>query len=555
MSGISGGGAGAISVDRQGDQGLAVLHGRLEAHFRALRQRRDEQVSGRPIFALEHGLSEPEVALMKMEVCSAVRRGQLPRDAWLPFVVYAAEMGYEYSGDEYWQTFEARTPSWAERGDRQYIRRKFREFRTEFGGAQPSGPWARHFSIICWPITHAVLPTDLQRQLARLLFDFRRGLTSELLAQPDELGRSLAARAWHTSSRFQQFAQNTDLLGQVAVALLVGDDEESPYLLDSTLRRIVADLSTEREAQRWLRDAKSNAFRVRTRGFRTREPAERRAAGGPRLLSAADPTLHLRRETEGWAVHLELPDLSVLAERLPNVHDELGRLRARVGGVTGPPLARGWLLYPGQQVRLSQWPDRAAPLIQLENGSEAVNSLLADQCVLSPGPRWLFGIREPGLAKEVRGKVVRPGRQYVLLSEETPPDLPWLAQAACTASGVHAHEFEVPSRLSTETLAAFRTLGVTVVADVQIRPAGLVPPSWDGEGTLEWLSGEDPIVAIGSTRAVSKCIVTLDAEPRLMDWPEEVDEIFLRFCDLPPGTHQVDRRHGDRMGRVAPAAL
>jgi hypothetical protein len=540
MSAMSG--SDAISYDSRGDQGLMVLHRRLEAHFRALRERRDEQVSGRPIFALEHGLSEPEVALMKMEVCSAVRRGRLPRDAWLPFVVYAAEMGYEYSGDEYWQTFEARTPSWAEHGDRNYIRRRFRDFRTAFGGAQPTGPWARQFSIICWPITHAVLPTDLQRQLARLLFDFRRGLTSDLLAQPDELGRSLAARAWHASSRFQQFAQNTDLLGQVAVALLVGDDDESPYLLDSTLRRIVADLSTEREAQRWLRDAKSSAFRVRTRGFRSREPAtsESRGAGVTRLLSAADPTLFLRWETDGWAVHLELPDLSVLAERLPNVHDELGRLRARVAGVTGSPLARGWLLYPGQQVRLSQWPDRAARLIQLENGSDAVNNLLADQCVVSPGPRWLFRVQEPGLAKEVRGRFVRPGRQYVLLSEETLPALPWLVEAPCTASGVYAYGFEVPSRLSGEALTALRALDVTVVADVRIRPGGLVPASWDGEGTLEWLSGEDPIVAIGSTRAVSKCIVTLDAEPALMEWPEGIDEIFLRFSDLAPGTHQVD---------------
>ena len=30
----------------------------------------------------------------------ASRRGRVSRDAWLPFVVYATEVGYDYSGDE-----------------------------------------------------------------------------------------------------------------------------------------------------------------------------------------------------------------------------------------------------------------------------------------------------------------------------------------------------------------------------------------------------------------------------------------------------------------------
>jgi hypothetical protein len=366
-----------------GDDGLHVLHLRLDEHFRELSTGRDSDRPGTPVFALEHGLSEPELTLLRHAVLDAVRRGVLPRDTWLPFVVYAAEIGYEFSGDEYWQTFAASTPGWADLGDQahQYVRNRYREFRDRFSGAEPSGPWAMHFSIICWPITHAVLPADLQRHLARLLFDFRRSLTAETLNDPGELGRRLAARAWQASSRFQTFAQNTNLLGQVAAALLVGEDDDSPYLLHSTLTRIVDDLSKERQSQHWLEDAKFTARRVRTRGFRAAGAARRPAEGSAReFVASTDPNLYLRQGSDGWSLFVEVPDLAALSERLPIMTEELARLRPRINGVT-KKFARGHLLHPGQQVRVTAWPRRDSPLIQLENGSDVVNGLLADQCI------------------------------------------------------------------------------------------------------------------------------------------------------------------------------
>jgi hypothetical protein len=81
-----------------------------------------------------------------------------------------------------------------------------------------------------------------------MLFDYRSALTSDLLADPAALGVRLATRTWPFSSRFQNFAQNTRLLGQVAAALLLGGDEESPYLLNSTRDRIVETLSATRSA-------------------------------------------------------------------------------------------------------------------------------------------------------------------------------------------------------------------------------------------------------------------------------------------------------------------
>jgi len=530
-------------------EGLSVLHQRLDAHFTALRTSRDETAGpGLPIFALEHGLTEADLTLLTTTVRAAVQRRHLPAAAWLPFIIYAAEIGYEYSGDEYWQTFASRTPGWAQIDDRDFIRSNFYKFAKQFGGARPSGAWADHFSIICWPITHAVLPTDLQRQLVQLLFDYRSALTSDLLSDPAELGSRLAARTWSFSSRFQNFAQNSELLGQVAAALLVLDDDESPFLLDSTLKRIVETLSAHREARMWLRDAQSSASRIRTRGFRAPErPTQNQSTPGdrPRLPAATDPGVFLQLSDQGWAVHLYLPDLSGLAGRMPGLHDHLGRLRVRVAGTSAAPLARRRLLVSGQQVRLDQWPDRRVPLLQIEGEGKEVedaNRLLADQCVLSPGPIWLFRLRDPGFAGEVRGKFIRPGHSYILLASvdglhSQQPS--WITPTTSATGGVTAYDVQVPAVLSNLDVEAAQSIGLGVVADVGVRPAGVVPGGWDGEGAAEWLAGEDVVLAISSNRGVAKCAVTVDDDPCFLDWPDAANEIFVALSGLDIGVHDV----------------
>jgi len=96
-------------------EGLSIPQERLEVHFAALRAERDEEAGPAfPIFALEHDLGETEFGWLKTAVRDAVRRRHLPAGASLPFVVYAAEVGYDYAGEEFWQTFSARTPGWSD---------------------------------------------------------------------------------------------------------------------------------------------------------------------------------------------------------------------------------------------------------------------------------------------------------------------------------------------------------------------------------------------------------------------------------------------------------
>jgi hypothetical protein len=522
---------------------LEYFHGKLNIHFRRLHQARQQLEPTAPVFALEHDLGGTDLELLKTAVRAAVVQGFGPRfrQWWLPFVAYAAESGYDYVGDEYWPSFEAGTPGWRAYGDRQRIKAWFIKFAEEYGGAVPVGSFAEYFTIISWPITHAVLPVYLQRQLAELLYGFRAALTTGLLSNPAALGVKLASWSSRYTERFRIFCENTALLGQVAAALLAGDDEESPYLVRSTLDRIVDSLSSERQSRLWLRDAKQTASRVRTSGFRPPGPGGTSLRQKERLPSATDPKLFLRREDGGWRAYAELPDLTSLLGRLPHLYNELRTSRARIAGLDGKLLATGRLTYPGQEVRFTSWPRRETPFIQLERGSAPVNELIADQCMVSPGPWWLFRIRPGAPATEVKGKFIRPGHSYCLVGdkESVPPSLPWITDAVIQVGGVRAFEMAVPPVISDDAAVELTAAGLSVLAEVSVRPVGLVASSWDGEGAIEWLAGEPAMIAVSAQRAPGKCILSVDGSPSFFNWPPHQSDLFLALDGLPVGSHEV----------------
>lgn len=232
-------------------RGLDHWHERLASHFEELAARRHAGSGAPPVFALEHGLDNSEFEAVSKAIRTHIG-SHAP--AWrhrLPWIVYAAELGYAYSGYEYWQTFEAKTRGWRARGDRSWVRRCYRWFQREYGGANPRGQWANHFTIICWPITHAVLPKDMQRQLARVLYEVRRSFSQTVFTDPATLGELVATRSWTASSRFRHLVQETQLVGQIAAALLLEGELGTDGLLDPpTLSRISRDLDQERLAGR-----------------------------------------------------------------------------------------------------------------------------------------------------------------------------------------------------------------------------------------------------------------------------------------------------------------
>lgn len=195
---------------------------RMERHFAALAERR--AASGFPIFALEHGLDDGELEEIAEQLRARLNTGLRLAPHWLLWTIYAAERGYAYEGGEYWQSFEDVTPGWDSR-DRYRVTAWFSKFQSTYNGVVPSGPWASHFSIIAWPITHAVLPRYLQQQFARTLYDLRFTLARLTTIEPAVIGRLIASNVYYASTRFEQFLQQEELVGRIVLALLHQDPD------------------------------------------------------------------------------------------------------------------------------------------------------------------------------------------------------------------------------------------------------------------------------------------------------------------------------------------
>ena len=531
---------------------LSAWQTRLEEHFSRLNRERSAVNKEAPIFGLEHGLSADELKLLKGEIRTHIASAP-PSDRWsLPWIVYASELGYRYVGDEYWQTFEQETPGWSVHGDRDWIRDCYRSFSKKFGGAVPSGAWAKHFSIICWPITHAILPQDLQKQLARILYELRHSFSAELFESPSILGEFIAARSWNATSRFQNLVQERQLVGQIAAALLLqGEFGTGSLIFPATLKRIGEDLDHERRSRDWLRGARQSAHqRARIRGLalgRGTTPSIIRGTDEARaevVELGIEPRLVLRPTgTSGtcWEIVLEIPDLSHLLLRFPRAHEILTGSRCIVAGASGRPLARGRCLHGVQRVTLARWPRTDEVLLQFEQTDPQLEYLLRTECLLRPGPTWLFTIASDGLAYESRSLRVRPPGRYIIVSTSgliNSGGHAFPIRLAC--DGIHALILDLPSALTQDWEESLRRLGLRQAKTIDVWPAGLAAVAWDGEGQGEWLASERPCLAIRTNHPVAAIRVSMGTDADLeLTAVTPGEPIFVELPQLPVGLHTV----------------
>src|SRR5262245_17542714 len=81
---------------------LAAQQAALEHHFGELASKR----AGAPVFAFEHGLHHTERFQIQRQLKAYCARRKPSDEHWLLWTIYSSELGYEYAGREYWQTFE-----------------------------------------------------------------------------------------------------------------------------------------------------------------------------------------------------------------------------------------------------------------------------------------------------------------------------------------------------------------------------------------------------------------------------------------------------------------
>jgi hypothetical protein len=532
---------------------LGSLQIRLNNHFSNLHRLRIKESPDRQVFALEHGLSMPEIQMLKAAVRADIANKEPSWEQRLPWIVYAAEIGYGFTGDEYWQTFEQKTPGWVTKGDRYWIRDCFRSFQKEFGGAVPRGAWAEHFCIICWPIIHAILPLDLQRQLARILYELRHSFSAELFESPTMLGEIIAARSWMATSRFQNLAQETRLVGQIATALLLKEESDTGSLIHpATLKRIGEDLTRERQAREWLNGARRSAQeRTQVRGLTLgnitspiinhpeRARAEVEALGiEPRLMLTPTDTAGI-----SWAVSIEIPDLTHLLTKFPHIREILIGSRCKVAGSSRGLLARGQCLCGVQRIPLARWPSTDEVLLQFEQKDPFLEYILRFECLLRPSPTRLFRIASDGLAYECRSLRVRPGQKYILIRDD---DLSLINDCVSTINlsceGIHGWVLDMPPAIDTGLEKILRKIGLDKAKTIEVWPAGLASVVWDGEGHGEWFAFEQPCLAISSDHPIDALIVSislstakcLEIKPITPGVP-----VFIALPKLPVGLHTI----------------
>ncbi len=531
---------------------LLEFQGRLEAHFRELRSSRS---SDQPIFALEHCLDEREVN----ELFHAVREHVLTSPPSvkhsLPWIVYSSELGYGFSGYEYWQTFEEVTPGWPGNEYRYWLRGRYQDFATVYGGAEPSGAWAEHFSIICWPITHAILPKDLQLHLARILWESRNSFSEETLESPQALGELVHSWSRSASLHFRYFAKNKRLVGQIAAPLLfegkLGTDK---LIRPETLERIGKDLNNERNARQWLKAAQGEARkRVNVKGLVSygKDPAALDINNPQKARKEVEklgiePRLLLRptgSSGKAWTVRLEIPDLSHLPNRFPDILELLEESRCVVAGTDGRPLARGMLLYGPHSVRLEKWPSTQEVLLKFERENQKFDYLLRTECLLRPAAIRLFRIASDGLAYEMINPRVRPREHYVLLSTEGPfeakDDVYALTKILC--EGVHGAILKLPEAISSDLEESLQELGLGLSGKIEVWPAGLSPAAWDGGGHAEWSLSETPCLAIRADHTVDSMTILMEGSDQPLKLVQENTgaPVFVEFDGLPAGRHVV----------------
>ena len=502
-----------------------------------------------PVFALEHGLAEEEIK----EMSFLLRRSIGPRPSlsphWLLWVIYATEFGYSYKGDEYWPSFEDHTPEWE--FNRNEFVLLFNRFCEEYDGVKPSGVWAEHFRIIAWPITHAILPIYLQKQFARALFDLRfsfAGMDIDAI-NPSAIGRMLAANASNASSRFRKFLQQEELTGRIVLALF---DEEQVRdhepIHPHTLKRIVIDLESVRNAGDWLRSARqvvADRFRGIGRGLRPSEPGK---SGGrssrERTPLVVRPNIILGHRGENrWSVWLDVPSFRSLATIGGNINSFLKNTRCRLNGASDLKTA-GWLLSGNRKGALKSWPDPRKPLIIFERPNGIIENILEGDCRCDPGPFWLFKIGRDGVAREIKRKVVRPECDYLFLStEELPESHSFTSSCEIGCEGVKAVRLMIPAAVSAEETEWLQEWELQVARTIRVWPSGLPGRDWDGEGGGSWLTTENPCFGILDDHAVDAYEFSVSGgEWTVIEAGELGCPVFVRIERLPAGSYTLSVR-------------
>lgn len=533
---------------------FAEIQSGLERHFYSLA--RERAGLGYPVYALEHGFDSQQVTDIRNHLNTelGLSRG-LDQRLWLLWVIVAAEIGYAFDGDEYWVSFSRSLPNWrrfADRStDRSAVRSWFEKFTHKYKGYQPSGRWADHFSIIAWPITHSILPRDLQTQFARRIYELRYELARHKDASTAELGRIIRSENNEGSSRFQYFLEQTELVARLVLALRDEDvtDSVSP-IFRPTLARIVADLENRRLARDWLNEARRILRQARIRLSPTLVPSV--PVPTPVINPLAGPghrhaSLVGRKNIQDeWILGLALPDIGRIIQDAGVGRKELDHARIRFSDQPdGWHPGRALLTFSKNEYPLLSMPDIIdKPIFIFDRAIDSLREVISEQVRLKGRSNWLLRIQSDGVARDVVGRHVRANETYLFVSESRLNDQEakrlHLVERTSQTNGVHVFELTTPSQFQPDYLQALQALNLGYSLRANIEPVGLVP-RWDSQTECTvWLANETPVICLTAECPLQEFTLTLDGGTVTRIPMGDRESAILSLGNLALGAHVVE---------------
>ena len=397
---------------------------RLAERFADLRDSRTG-----PVFFIEHGLSETEAQQLQEIVRQTAKHYPLLDSSWrttpLPLIVTATEVGYAYrgTGTDFWPRLESALGTKITSEARQRVRDLFVASSSKFRGTEPpSTPWTDAFSLIAWPITHALVPLEFHRQLSAALANLQSNI-QEL--DDDRLQQAVRTAARHPTVRFESFLQDHGYAVSVIRALMGGTNRD---VSEDTLSRIDLDLNADRDAQLDITIARRKQQRLRTASTHQAKPKAHELQIG---------LLRLRlRDSDRLVIEAAFP--TIQGSNIEQLRRALRRRRYMftLWGATSRIPSEQLLSGFPFTLKLLSVPELGAPLLCGLDELVIDTRLIAilRSLHLDFQPPFVFSANSKGdLARIVRGTEISTSQVYWLLAEEernSPfADLPILGEA------------------------------------------------------------------------------------------------------------------------------
>lgn len=447
-----------------------------------------------PTFFIEHGLSETAAQDLREGVRQYAKHCSLLDVSWrvtpLPLVVTATEIGYAYrgTGTDFWPNLEAALETEISLEARHRIRDLFASSSLKFRGAKPPRTaWTDAFSLIAWPITHALVPLEFHRQLSATLAN----LQADIQGLDDAcLQRSVRQAARNPSVRFESFLQDHSYAIAVIRELLGSITGE---ISQDTVSRIDLDLKADRSTRLDIAIARRQQQRLRA-------SSPVKGESKPRELQVGSLQLRL---CDGDRLVIEVAFPTIQGSRVQQLRRALRRRRHMftLWGVTSRIPSEQLLSGLPFAVKLLSSPEPNAPLLSGldELGLEPSLVSVLGSLHLGFQPPLLFSANSEGdLAQLVRGNEISVSRVYWLLKEEERGDpfanMPILGEVGPLTC------FKLDTSVSSAA-GSLRRLGYKLRQSLPFTILG-APPLDHRDLVPRFLVGDERVIVPGSNHSI-----------------------------------------------------